>query len=99
MPRNFDGGCTGVENDGFAGTYQLSGSTPDSAFLIPVQSFFGTQRVILGCVQAPDGAPMGPDDAPYGRKGVQITTRGHRRNGEQSRQFGHGSLAILAHKI
>jgi hypothetical protein len=58
MPGDLCRGRYCIENGGFIGLYQFCGGPSDSDFFIPVQSFFGTERIILCGLQASNGSAV-----------------------------------------
>src|ERR1700704_5651899 len=95
MPGDLSGGGSRIENDGFTCLYQFCRGPSDSDFFIPVQSFFGTERIILNGFEAPHGTAVRSHHCSERSKSVEVVADGDGRNGEPSDHIGNRYLAFL----
>src|SRR5205807_3938146 len=99
MPGNLRGGRSGIENDGFARPYQFCRSPSDSDFFIPVQSFFGAERVILSGLQAPHGPAVRSHHCADRSESIEVIADSDGRNREASDHIHDSYLTVLIDEV
>src|ERR1700719_454828 len=99
MARNLCRGRSRIENDGLAWPYQFCRGLSDSDFFIPVQGFFGAERVILSGLHAPHGAAVRSHRRAGRSESVEVVADSDGRNGATSDHIHDSYLAVLFDEV